>query len=161
MLTRKKPPSLCIGFIQFCLKFNIWMITNNKLLPRWSLTLHIKHGLKKKNKLKVFTSICFPVFTLIYIYKNVYVWSSIFCTWFVEMEWMWKMFIFVNERSHLCIYIISVQTSGIDKCYIMCCWILNVFSMIFYCHEWNVRLQYWCTALISEVGNSLIVKFHS
>lgn len=26
---------------------------------------------------------------------------------------------------------ISVQTSGIDKCYIMCCWILNVFSMIF------------------------------
>lgn len=29
--------------------------------------LCIKHELKKKNKLKVFTSICFPVFTLIYI----------------------------------------------------------------------------------------------
>lgn len=86
------------------------------------------------------------VFYCIYIsiYKNVFVWSGIFCD-LLRWSECEKMFIFVNERFHLCIYIYriwSVQKSGIDKCHILCCSLLNGFSMIFTVHEWNVRLQY-------------------
>lgn len=123
-----------IGLFQFCLKLN-------KIFAKIIIKLCIKHEFKKKS-IHMYPWVFYCIY--ISIYKNVFVWSGIFCD-LLRWSECEKMFIFVNERFHLCIYIYriwSVQKSGIDKCHILCCSLLNGFSMIFTVHEWNVRLQY-------------------